>query len=361
MEFTYNPSDTTAVYRVLFINRIDECLSRLHIIMKKYKRLAFFYDANLISAQVKLITSLFPNEQTIPVAINTDKKDIKRVELIWSSLTEQVSDIAIVIGGGTLSDLSGFACSTYQRGIPRIVFSTTLLAMVDATIGGKTGIDFKSIKNAIGTMHYPLLTVNYPPLLDTLSDAEFASGYSEVIKVAVLQDAALFNKLTKLNNSRSVNLGLLSASARLKATICEEGSEKKLKLLYGHAVGHALEKCTKTKLRHGDAVAIGMNIEGAISCILGIWNKQEWKAQLRLLQKLSLPTKIPRGITTSMVLQKMKKYKKLVGTDSYYLILPKKIGLPMMTGQSYLTPIRQDRMAGLLENAIKMSEDICVE
>lgn len=303
MNFKYKPSTGPAV-SALFTIKLNECRPLLDLQMKKYSHPAFFYDHGLSAEQVKAVVELFPQHKLNPIAVATDKKDIKKVEQIWNQLVDEVHDVAIVLGGGTLSDLTGFACSTYQRGVPRIVFPTTLLAMVDATIGGKTGVDYQDVKNAIGTMHYPILSISYLPFLDTLSDSELTSGFSEIIKVAVLQNPELFRRLTRLKNCRDICPELLCLSAKQKAKICEEGSSQKIKLLYGHAIGHALEKCTETKLRHGDAVAIGMNIEGAIACIMGIWNQKEWNMQRQLLQQLSLPTKIPPSVTINMVLEK---------------------------------------------------------
>ena len=229
--------------------------------------------------------------------------------------------------------------------------------MVDASIGGKSGIDFADVKNSIGAIHYPLITVNYLPFLKGLDKAEYNAGFAEIIKAAVLYDKAFFTKLLSYRNSdkrldNPETLDIFFTSSKIKARVCEEENKKKVSLLYGHSVGHAIERYESKHLRHGDCVAIGMTIEGAMACLLGIWNKEEWLQQQKVIHSFSLPTTLPDSINLPDLANKMMLYKKLVTKENYLFSLPKRIGEVNNSETTYLTPVKKDAIIEVLTESI---------
>ncbi len=353
--FSYFPSDTKREAQVIYTDEIfsiEQYLGKDYFTKKKTivitdKNLPLEYTATLLE---------FLHIKNLPVyPIDPVSKTVDVILHLWAIMTKEVPDCAIVLGGGTVNDLAGFACSTYQRGIDRIAFPTTYLAQVDASIGGKTGIDYDGVKNAVGSVHYPRLTVNYMPYLKTLTKEEFFSGFAETIKAAVLYDSDFFTTLMQSeifikNVEKSIDL--LYRSAEIKARICEEKGNKKIRLLYGHAIGHALEKISPTYIRHGDAVSIGMNIEGAMACVLDIWDKKEWEQQKMLLQKYNLPTVLSPTISIDLLIEQMMYYKKLVSKEDLLFVLPVTIGKVNNQETDCLTPISKKNIKSIITKAI---------
>ena len=353
----YKPSDSDCLCRVIFGNTLANIDNTVSDVVQSYRSLLFIVDDALPEEYVNIVEDILKLKSSAHVKINANKKTLDKVEVIWDAMVETVPDAAVVIGGGTVCDLAGVACANYQRGIPRILFPTTVMAMVDASIGGKSGIDYQNVKNAVGAIHYPPLVINYLPFLKSLADEEYFSGFSEIVKAAVLYDKNFFDDLLKLTKdnaflrSREV-INVLARSAQIKASICEQGRGK-TSLLYGHAIGHALEASGKVKLRHGDCVSIGMHIEGAIACELGIWNQKEWHQQHQLLQQLHLPTGMSRSVTINEISKKMLLYKKLVDSKNYLLVLPREVGRVNNAESTYLTAIPRDKFEGLLKDVIR--------
>jgi len=212
-------------------------------------------------------------------------KSIRSCEKIWAWLMESGADrhsIVINIGGGIIGDMGGFAAATYKRGIAFIQMPTTLLSQVDASIGGKLAVNFKSIKNNIGVFRHPETIIIDTNFLKTLSDRELASGYAEVIKHALIADKNLWKKLLKINNLRAVDWNKLLIQAigvKNKIVAIDPFEKKERKALnFGHTIGHALESIfmkTKKPLLHGEAVAIGMICESNLSYQKGTLSEKE--------------------------------------------------------------------------------------
>ena len=172
------------------------------------------------------------------------------------------SDRLIAVGGGMVSDLGGFAAATYKRGIAFIILPTTLLSMVDASIGGKVAINTSYAKNSVGAFHTPQSVIIDPSTLKTLPERHFSNGMAEVIKTALIGDRALFEHL-KTNPSKPDQEHIIQASLNVKAKIVEEDPLDKGKrglLNYGHTIGHAIERESGYQLLHGECVAMGMQI-----------------------------------------------------------------------------------------------------
>src|SRR5687768_7324747 len=169
---------------------------------KKYSSLAVLVDENTRQYCYSLIQSSLPPHFIIQVKSGEGEKNINTCASIWQSMTDHAMDrhaCMIVLGGGVLGDMGGFCAATYKRGIDFILIPTTLLAQVDASIGGKLGVDFNHFKNHIGVLQKPALTLLFNGFLKTLSEAELRSGFAEVIKHTLISDASMWKKIVSKN------------------------------------------------------------------------------------------------------------------------------------------------------------------
>jgi len=204
------------------------------------------------------------------------------------------SSVLIAFGGGVIGDMTGFAASIYQRGIDFIQIPTTLLSQVDASVGGKTGINNKYGKNLIGAFHQPIEVNIDPYFLSTLPKREFSAGVAEIIKMAVCFNKDFFewlekNDITKIENTKIA----IQKSVETKAwVVSQDEKEKGLRaaLNYGHTFGHVVENETNyTKYLHGEAVGIGMVMANQLAYKIGLINKNELNRVKQLLQKYDIP------------------------------------------------------------------------
>ena len=214
------------------------------------------------------------------------------------------SSLLLALGGGVVGDMTGFAAATWLRGIGVIQVPTTLLAMVDAAIGGKTGVNHPGGKNLIGAFHQPRLVLVDPDTLATLPLREFRAGMAEVIKYGVLGDAGLFELLENCkepDRAEGLKNGLLETilerSAAAKARIVAEDEKEaglRAVLNYGHTFGHVVETlCGYGTWLHGEAVAIGMVAVGELAAQRGSWSREDAERQRRLIERTMLPSTWP--------------------------------------------------------------------
>lgn len=261
------------------------------------------------------------------------------------------SSVIVALGGGVIGDMAGFAAATWLRGIPFVQVPTSLLAMVDASIGGKTGVNHPKGKNLIGAFHQPRLVWIDPELLATLPGRELRSALAEVIKYGVIQDPDLFSFLEQLPSLPSYEdftldqlNTLLVRSAQAKAQVVQEDEkEKGLRAIlnYGHTLGHALESATHyVEYLHGEAVAVGMVGAGILAELLGWWDPAHTQRQRALIEKFGLPTTWPSGIPDELVQEAVRADKK-VKDGRVRFILPVKIGAVKITDQVTPDQIRQ--------------------
>ncbi len=212
--------------------------------------------------------------------------------------------LMIALGGGVVGDMTGFAAATWLRGIGVVQVPTTLLAMVDASIGGKTGVNHKGGKNLIGAFHQPKLVLIDPCTLKTLPKREFRAGMAEVIKYAVIGDPNLFKLLEECTSLKSLDSltdntieEIIERSCLSKARIVSQDEHEsgiRAVLNYGHTFGHTIEAlCGYGTWLHGEAVAMGMTAIGELAIQLGSWKKDDAERQEMLLKKSCLPTKWP--------------------------------------------------------------------
>ena len=265
-----------ATYPVLFQENAYSELSNL-IASKSYSSLFILVDENTFEhCYPKFITNLATDIriEVIEIEAGEINKNIETCIGVWNAITELGGDrksLLITLGGGVITDLGGFVASTFKRGIDFVNIPTTLLSIVDASVGGKTGVDLGVLKNQIGLFSNPEMVLVDTNYLETVTAREIKSGMAEIIKYGVTYDITLFNEI-KDNKNLNIN-DLIHRSIEIKnEVVLQDPKEQNLRkiLNFGHTIGHAiesfyLESHTKENLTHGEAIAIGMVCESYIS------------------------------------------------------------------------------------------------
>ncbi len=264
--------------------------------------------------------------------------------------------VLVAVGGGVTGDLGGFVAATYMRGIPFIQIPTSLLAMADASIGGKTGVDHPLGKNLIGAFHPPSAVLSDPDFLSTLPLSEFRAGLAEMVKAGVVADAELFAELearapaAARGDPGSVAAPLQRAVAAKVAVVSADERESALRkiLNFGHTVGHALEVLSGFSLPHGEAISIGMVAESAMAVRLGLLDRPSARRIADLLDALGLPTALPRGTDPKAVMAAAGSDKK-ARSRRLEFALPEAVGKAYRAGGGYTTPVPEDVALAALE------------
>lgn len=275
------------------------------------------------------------------VPMGEQSKSAEAVAAMWNALAEAdfTRDSAIVaLGGGVVGDLAGFAAATFLRGIAFVQIPTTLLAMVDSSVGGKTGINLSAGKNLVGSFWQPRLVLADLDCLRTLPDGERHSGMAEVIKYGVIRDAQLFAFLEEhvehlFEAGEAVHLrAVVRRSVEIKAEVVtaderEDGLRRILN--FGHTIGHAIEaEGGYGALRHGEAVGIGMVAASLLTLRRGQspeWTDAEHARLVRLVELAQLPVRVPAGMTAAALLDRTRVDKKARNGQVRY-ILPVRLG-----------------------------------
>lgn len=350
----YTPPETGEVVRVRYFCHPPRRLQLPSL--KNKEKMLLVIDKKIDVKEYNIISRLTRSQvgNIATLLLDCSEKNLGRVKTIWKKMIEYHPDIAAAIGGGVACDLVGFASSCYQRNLDHIFFPTTLLAMIDASIGGKTGIDFHGVKNSIGSIHYAKDSICILSFLKTLPPEELNSGFAEAVKAAMLFSTNLFSKLQRISLSNEIELrNIIAESAKFKSLLCEQSLRKRSKLLYGHNIGHGIETYSLLRRRHGDCVSIGMNLEAAMAVQLGMLQKHDWLSQQRLLLRFHLPTEFPKGMKKEVVIERMKLYK-LYKERKFSFVLPKKIGGIYETNRNYFTVIEEQKFVDLLATSIEM-------
>lgn len=235
------------------------------------------------------------------------------------------SDVLVALGGGVTGDLTGFAAATYQRGIDFVQIPTTLLAMVDSSVGGKTAVDLPTGKNQVGCFYQPNLVLCDPGVLRTLRSEEFRCGCAEVIKYGVLGNAAFLDELRRTPISEQLEHVIQTCVEMKRDIVAEDEFDRGRRQLLnlGHSFGHAVETCSDFQILHGQAVAIGMAMITRAAVAKGICGGETLEALLSLLRQYGLPTETE--ISRKALLEAMLSDKKRSG-DTMNLIVPEAIG-----------------------------------
>jgi len=252
---------------------------------KNYSNLAVLVDEHTQNHCYPVIRDILPPHFVIAIKSGEEQKTLDTCVSIWQAMTVRTLDrhaCMIVLGGGVLGDMGGFCAATYKRGIDFILIPTTLLAQVDASIGGKLGIDFSTFKNHIGVFQQPALTMLYAGFLNTLPKQELRSGFAEVIKHTLISDKAMWRIISQhLLEAQNWN-DLLQHSVKFKAYVTtEDPKEKGLRKILnaGHTIGHAVESFLLGKgqrILHGEAIAIGLIAESFLAYERNMISKEDF-------------------------------------------------------------------------------------
>ncbi len=255
----------------------------------------------------------------------------------------------IAVGGGVCGDIAGFIAATYMRGIPFIQVPTTILAMVDSSVGGKTGVDTKTGKNLIGAFHQPHAVIIDPEMLQTLSREERLNGIAEMIKHACIKSKELFEDLKKyrqdvLNVNSAVITGIIAKNVEIKARVVEQDEkESNLRMIlnYGHTTGHAIELLSNYKLGHGECVAMGIAVSCEISVLKGIMQKQTADKIINLISEYGLPVNVPDFINIDEFMDVIKLDKKSRSGKAKFVLI-KHVGELYSENGNYGVEIEDD-------------------
>lgn len=267
----------TSGYQVHFNQHAFTAL-RQHVKAAGYSRLFVLVDENTKSCCLPFFRRQlpdFPDYQLLELPSGEAHKNLASCMQVWQALSDRDADrksLLINLGGGVLTDLGGFVASTFKRGIAFINIPTTLLAMVDASIGGKTGVDLGSLKNQIGVINQPEMVLIVTDFLKTLDERQLQSGFAEMLKHGLIKSRAYWEALQGIHTFEAVT-PFIYESVRIKnEVVLEDPEERNLRkiLNYGHTLGHAvesyfLENPKRQTLLHGEAIAIGMILEAYLS------------------------------------------------------------------------------------------------
>jgi len=284
---------------------------------------------------------------------------------MWATLTDRLlisglgrDSVMLALGGGVVGDLAGFVAATYMRGVPVVQIPTTLLAMIDASIGGKTGIDTPAGKNLVGSFHHPTAVLIDPQLLATLPLRELRAGIAELVKYGAIADEAYFAEVEsavphllaeKGRNSDRLH-SIIVRSVEIKADIVsrderEDGLRKILN--FGHTIGHAVESISGYSLLHGEAVAIGMALEGALAERIGLARSGTAEEITRVLRLAGLPTTLPPNIGLDAVIEAMRSDKKRRQAKTMFS-LPLRIGAMAGQDSDWAVAVGDDQLREVL-------------
>ena len=278
----------------------------------------------------QLYRSFFSSYKVITIGRGEEIKTLDTLAAVYEQLIACEADrstFILGIGGGIVCDIAGLAASTYMRGLKFGLVATTLLAQVDASVGGKNGVNFRRFKNMIGTFNQPEFVICDFELLKTLPEKEVRCGIGEIVKHALIADEALFSFLEKhadelLSLKPSVVEEAVTKSIRIKSAIVnkdeKERGERRL-LNFGHTVGHAVEK--NTSLTHGEALGVGITAAAALSNRRGLLSAAGYERIVALLEKLHLPTK--SDVKGETIMQAIRLDKKREGDEIHFVLIDK--------------------------------------
>ena len=261
--------------------------------------------------------------------------------------------LLLAVGGGVVGDITGFAAAIYMRGIPYIQVPTSLLAQVDSSLGGKTGVDLPSGKNLLGALHQPRLVLSDLDVLTSLSLDARRDGFSEVIKAALIEDPELFSILERegadLLDTDNPHLETIIAKAcEVKCRVVnrdEHESGLRRILNFGHTLGHALEAATNYDISHGQAVAAGMAVAIRFSQRWAGLTQDEADRALALIRNLGLPTELPGDIHPESLLSALEKDKKIQAGICHFVLISN-------IGQAVIHSIPVDELQRRLEEEV---------
>jgi 3-dehydroquinate synthase len=291
-------------------------------------RVAIIADQTVAGLYGNAALAAFGSTTPTPLLLTFPAGEKHKTRQTWSTLTDQLiaagcgrDTVIVALGGGVTGDLAGFVAATFLRGVPLAQVPTSLLAMIDSSIGGKTGVDTPLGKNLVGAFHHPALVVADPRLLSTLPPKELRNGLAEAIKHGVIADPAYFGWIA--SNLRQIlhadspddatQLQLVQRSVEIKVQVVRlderEGGLRKV-LNFGHTIGHAVEQVTAYGVSHGEAVAIGMVAEALLAERLHLAQRGLADAIATVCDAAGLPVRLPDGVSATEVVMATRTDKK---------------------------------------------------
>lgn len=298
----------------------------------------------------RLYRGVFPDLPVITIGTGEKVKTLDTAAHIYQSLIDmdaQRSSFIVGIGGGIVCDITGFIASTYLRGVPFGFVSSTLLAQVDASVGGKNGVNFKGYKNMVGVFNQPDFVICDMNLLKTLPERELLCGFAEIVKHAAIEDTDMFTYLEE-NAEKALGLDeaviekLVYDSVRIKSSVVNRDEKEKgerRKLNFGHTFGHAIEKTLG--LPHGESVSLGMVMAASLSVQKGLLKDEDARRITTLLDRLKLPTRI--DFDRVQVLDALTKDKKRQGESIHFVLLD-------LIGSCLIEDIAIDELDRVMDN-----------
>jgi 3-dehydroquinate synthase len=333
-------------YPVLCGEDVLETLQKLWL--PRWQQAVIIGDSNtvaLFGAPIaQALNGVAKKVTTLSFPAGEEHKTRATKELLENAMLEQGIDrfaVVVAVGGGIALDVAGYVAATYMRGVDSVYIATSLLAQVDAAIGGKTGVNTQHGKNLIGAFHQPHFVLIDIPALKSLPEDEMRNGYAEAVKHAVIADIELFSGIEAFAARREKILPepLLARCVQIKAEVVSTDERERgyrQILNFGHTIAHALEKASGFSLAHGSAVAMGMVVEAKIAGKLCGFRDAERKRLTALLAELRLPTKPSHGF--SQVKDYLKVDKKTRGGD-VYCALPTRIGWMSEADGTWAMPV----------------------
>lgn len=317
---------------------VGESIKNVSKYLPQNKKIVVITDSNVH----KLYGHDFPQGTVIEIGTGEDNKTLDTIKIIVGKLLELELDrtcFILGVGGGIVCDITGFIASIFMRGVDFGFVSTTLLAQVDASVGGKNGVNFEGFKNMVGVFALPKFVICDTKMLQTLPREEVLSGFAEIVKHGAIASNELFQYIEQ-NVEKAMELNpevidrFVYESNLIKSTVVngdarEKGERRKLN--FGHTFGHAIEKVTK--ISHGKAVSIGMVVAAELSVKKGLMHKSEADRLRNVLQKMNLPIDTT-GLDKDKALEAMKHDKKREG-DSVHFILLENIGKAQIQGITF--------------------------
>jgi 3-dehydroquinate synthase len=349
-------------YRVLIGAGLRHAFARHVAEVARAHRYAVVSDSNVAPHYADaLVQSLEPLGGTTLHVVPAGETHKTREQ--WARLTDELLDAGcgrdtttIALGGGVVGDLAGFVAATFMRGVPVVQCPTSLLAMIDASIGGKTGVDTPAGKNLVGAFHPPAVVLADVDTLRTLPDSHRRAGLAEAIKHGVVADAGYFERIgadlpSLLAGDPAATLDLVTRSVEIKSEVVtsdthEHGRRKILN--FGHTLGHAVEQVSGFALLHGEAIAIGMVLEATLAERMGVAGRGTSSAIERVLTRAGLPTRVPASLADDEILRATKLDKKArAGAVEY--ALPSGIGAMAGADRGWAVPVDDALVMEVLE------------
>jgi 3-dehydroquinate synthase len=333
----------------VYIDHLIDTIASPIFSQYSYSQVAVLADEHTKKHCYSRLKPLLPKHVLISIRSGEERKNLETCISIWKQLTDKQFDrkaLLINLGGGVIGDMGGFCAATYKRGIDFIQIPTTLLAQVDASVGGKLGIDFNEFKNHIGVFQEPAAVLIATEFLKTLPQKEVRSGFAEIVKHCLIADAAMWEKIRKRDLNKQDWAELVPHSVEIKKqVVAQDPTEKGLRkiLNFGHTIGHAIEsyfiKQPRKKLLHGEAIAIGMVCESYISYTKGMLDEASLNAIEEFIFSVFGKMKISSQDTEAIIPLMMQDKKNEKGTIQCVLL--KGIGHPIYGQKLSLAEIQQ--------------------